>query len=255
MNLKTNNELSFFLQARLGSTRLPNKVLLPFYKQQSILSLLIKRLKLFSNIDLILVTSDLERDNPLIELAKKENIKYYRGSDNDVLKRFIDAANFIGCNDIIRICCDNPFLDLESIQTLISYKKASKCDYISFKINNKPAITTHFGFWSEFVTLDALKKIQNYTDDIFYHEHVTNYIYTNPQKFTLRWINAPTCLCGREDIRLTIDTFNDFKNIQQIYSEIYLNNKNIQIKDIIKYLNNHPEYLLLMKEEIKRNFK
>lgn len=245
--------ISCILQARLGSTRLPNKILLPFYRKECILSIIIDKLRQLPDAEIILATTDNKRDSPLVNMAESHHIKLYRGSESDVLGRFIGAARQYGANKIIRICSDNPFLDLESLRTLLQEGERSNLDYISFLVNGKPTIKTHFGFWAEFTTLDALEKVQATTQESIYHEHVTNYIYTHPDQFRIKWLKTPDILKRRNDIRLTIDTSQDFIEAQTIYKEYITNN--MTIEDLVAYLDKKPEILDKMKEEIKHNSK
>ena len=115
------------------------------------------------------------------------------------------------------------------------------------------AIKTHFGFWAEYVTLEALEKVQALTQESLYHEHVTNYIYTHPQDFKIKWLETPKVLQGREDIRLTIDTQQDFIDAQEIYKH-YVDN-NMTIEDLVSYIDQNPSLLEKMKKEIKQNSK
>lgn len=248
--------IAFIVQARLGSTRLPNKILLPFYKGKSIISLLIDKLLLFKDVKTIVATSSDTVNDPLVQFLKKKEVCYFRGSENDVLDRFIAAAEFYNIDRIIRICSDNPFLELDSLRQLVMRSQNSDADYISFQINGLPSIKTHFGFWTEYVTLNTLKRIREMTSDPLYHEHVTNYIYTNPDKFKIEWLFGPECLKDRDDIRLTTDTLIDFENAREIYNEFC--QKGIfypSIKDIVKYLDTHSNCLKLMKSEILKNSK
>lgn len=248
--------IAFIVQARLGSTRLPNKILLPFYKEKSIISLLIDKLFLFKDVKTIIATSSDSVNDPLVQFLQKKNVLYFRGDENDVLDRFISTAEFYGIDRIIRICSDNPFLEINSLEQIVMRSRNSDADYISFQVNGQPSIKTHFGFWTESVTLDALKKVQEKTSELLYHEHVTNYIYTNPDKFKIEWIPGPECLKNREDIRLTTDTLVDFENAREIYGEFCRKRMPYpSIKDIVTYLDMHSDRLRLMKSEILKNSK
>lgn len=244
---------SFIIQARLGSTRLPNKVLLPFFNEKNIITIIIEKLKRIPNSDIIMATTSCERDQPLVDIANKLNIKSFCGSENDVLKRFIDAAHHFDAKRIVRICSDNPFLDLESMKALVEASEKSECDYISFKVNGKPSIKTHFGFWAEYVTLEALEKVQATTNEALYHEHVTNFIYSHPNDYKIEWLNVPEALQGREDIRLTIDTQQDFIDAQDIYR--HFGNEDTTIEKIINFVDENPYLLTKMKGEISQNSK
>ena len=239
----------------MGSSRLPNKVLLPFYDGKCILDLLVEKLNRIPDIQLIIATSNHPANNVIEEYCKKRHINCFRGSENDVLQRFIDASEAYGAEKIIRVCSDNPFLELNSIQRLADKAANSSADYISFKVNGNPSIKTHFGFWTEYVTLDTLKRIKSITTESLYHEHVTNFIYTHPELFSIEWIDGPECLRDRANIRLTCDTIDDFKNSQEIYRDLCKGNPYPTIVQIVNYLDEHNGYLTKMIEQINFNSK
>lgn len=248
--------ITFIIQARLGSTRLPGKILLPFWRNQSILDLLIEKLKQIPNSRIILATSESPQNNPLEEIANSKHINIYRGNETDVLQRFIDAADKFNANQIIRICSDNPFLELKSIQRLIEFINIHpQYDYVSFNVNGTPSIKTHYGFWTEFVTLNALKKVCSLTDEPLYHEHVTNFIYTHPEHFNFHLLDTPSILTSHDRVRLTIDTETDFTNAQSIYNELNQQTPYPSIEDIIGFLDSHPSYYQTMQQEIAKNSK
>lgn len=249
-------DITFIIQARLGSTRLPGKILLPFYEGKSILTLLIDKLKQFGHTKIVLATSINPVNDPLIAMAEDCEIKYFRGSENDVLRRFIDAADYFKASKIIRICSDNPFLDVDSINRLIDFVTNNyQYDYVSFNVNGTPSIKTHYGFWTEYVTLEALKKVALLTDEPLYHEHVTNYIYTHPESFNFHLLNTPSILLSHDKVRLTIDTESDFNNAQMIYKELVKTSSYPTIEQVIHYLDNHPYYYKTMEQEIHKNSK
>lgn len=248
--------ITFIIQARLGSTRLPKKILRPFYKDKSILDLLIEKLKQVPNTKIILATSTNPINDPLEKIASLNDVNCFRGSENDVLQRFIDAATLYKSEHIIRICSDNPFLELKSIQELIDFANVhQQYDYISFNINGVPSIKTHYGFWTEFVKLSALKKIVSLTDSPLYHEHVTNFIYTHPNNFQFYLLETSSEILSHNKIRLTIDTDTDFKNAQKIYNDLVQKSPYPTIENIIQYLDSHPSYYETMEQEILKNSK
>ena len=207
-------------------------------------------------IPLVLATTTNPSDDRICALAAKHEVPVFRGSENDVLDRFIQAAKQNNFRKIIRVCADNPFLDFAGIQTLITEFGKSDADYFSFQLaGNKPSILTHFGFWTEAVRLDALEKAQKLTSEKLYHEHVTNYIYANPTLFNVQFIPADQLVYSRTDIRMTLDTPEDFEIQQQLYAAISAENPNFGIPEIVSWLDRHPGILELMKAEIKRNKK
>ena len=248
--------IGIIIQARLGSTRLPRKILLPFYQEYSLIEVLLKRLHEIKEVSVIVATSINEIDDELASFLKSKNEIVYRGSEEDVLRRFIDAAVENHINGIVRICSDNPFIDINGIKLLVDKAKESEVDYIGFKINDKPSILTHFGFWGEFVRLDALQKVYATTEiGSPAHEHVTYHIYSSPNEYICEWINAPEYLEGRDDIRLTVDTKEDFQNAQNVYMHTVGNRNNFLLQDVINYLNEHQDIKESMKNNIVNNKK
>ncbi|MBE6335404.1 MAG: glycosyl transferase family 2 [Lentimicrobiaceae bacterium] len=251
------NEIKIIIQARTGSTRLPQKMILPFYENEGIFSLILKRLTSSVKKDnIILATSTNENNDVLVEIAKSYGINYYRGSENDVLQRFIDAAKEFDAYKIIRVCADNPFLDIDFLNFLLDNFENTDYDYMSFMTSNYiPTIKTHYGFWAEAVTLNALKNVKSMTDENLYHEHVTNFIYANPDDFNIKFFNIPEEIDSHNDIRLTIDTKIDFDIQKEIFNKIYKEKPNFNALDVLNFLNENKEYLEIMKEEISKNQK
>lgn len=248
--------IGIIVQARMGSTRLPGKILKKFYGNDTLIETLIKNLHKVENAKVIIATSINSNNDELEEFLKAKGEIVYRGSENDVLDRFIQAAEANNVDGIIRICSDNPFLDWHGVAKLVEKAKSSNADYIGFRINDTPSIKTHFGFWGEFVTLNALKKVEKTTEkDTPAHEHVTIHIYTHPEDYMCEWIDGPAFLQGRNDIRLTIDTPEDMLNAKQIYSDLKSKNDNFSLKDVVEYLDLHKNFKESMLKIINNNQK
>jgi spore coat polysaccharide biosynthesis protein SpsF len=249
------SQLGLILQARTGSTRMPEKVIRPFFRGKSILDLLVEKVQKLG-VPAVLATTVNPSDDRIAELAARHNFPVFRGSENDVLDRFVQAARQFKFDKIIRVCADNPFLDLAGMRKLIDAFENSDADYLGFQLaGNKPSILTHFGFWTEAVRLDALEKAQKTTAEKLYHEHVTNFIYGNPKIFRVQFIPAGPQVFSRTDIRMTLDTPEDFTVQQEIFATISKENPNFGIPEIVSWLDRHPEILEIMKTEIEKNQK
>lgn len=250
-----NMNIGIIIQARLGSTRLPGKILLPFHGEQTIIDILMGKLHQTKASKVIVATTTDPGNDPLIAHLQGHDELVFRGSENDVLDRFINAAEEYHLDGIIRICSDNPFMDPTGINMLIEKAQHSKADYIGFKINGQPSIKTHFGFWGEFVTLEALKKVAATTDDPMAHEHVTIHIYTHPEEYRCEWIDCPDFIQGRNDIRLTVDTQEDFDNARRVYEDLTMTHPGFGLKEIISYIDQHEALKASMKRIITQNTK
>lgn len=247
--------IAIIIQARLGSTRLPRKILREFYGGMTLLETVINNLSKVKGAPIIVATSVNPNNDELEVFLTERGITVFRGSEDDVLSRFIGAAEANGVNGIVRICSDNPFLDWHGVTELIDKAQASDADYIGYRINDTPSIKTHFGFWGEYVTLAALKRVAATTDDKPAHEHVTIHIYTHPKEYKCEWIDCPNFLQGRNDIRLTVDNPEDFENAQGVFKALYELNPDFGLADVVKYIDEHGELLASMKQMIDNNKK
>jgi len=248
-------KFGFVIQARIGSSRLPSKILLPFFEGKSIFDLLIEKLQSNFSLPIILATSQNKENDILEQIASKKGILIYRGSENNVLGRFIFAANEFNIKKIIRICSDNPFLDVAELKTLIHFSENSDFDYVSFIVDKIPSIKTHFGFWTEFVTFQALEKVDSFTSLPLYHEHVTNFIYENPNLFNVHFLEPNKKIFGRKDIRMTLDTEQDFNLLSEIYYKLSNENCDFGIDEILDFLDNNSDYKKQMINQINNNVK
>ena len=248
--------IGIIIQARMGSTRLPGKILKPFYGGKTLLETLLDNLHKVNDIKVIVATSVNKNNDQLESFLRERNELVYRGSENDVLDRFIKAAEENNVDGIVRICSDNPFMDWQGVAKLVEKAKSSDADYIGFRINEKPSILTHFGFWGEYVTLNALKRVYSTTDlGTPAHEHVTFHVYKHPEEYKCEWIAGPDFLEGRDDIRLTIDTPDDLQNALKVYSDLKSKDDNFTLKDVVEYLDAHEEIKQSMMKNIFQNKK
>ena len=174
-------KIGIIIQARSGSTRLHNKMLLPFYKNLTILDIIIQKLKFeLQELPLVVATSTNIKDEKIKQIAENNNVFCYRGNEDDVLRRFIDCAKEYNFDTVIRVCADNPFIEIEYTKNIIKEYIKNPVNYISYCTSNQiPSIKTHFGFFTELVEYFTLCKINDLTKEIKYHEHVTNFIYEN----------------------------------------------------------------------------
>ena len=248
-------KIGIIIQARLGSTRLPRKILKQFYGGKTLLETVISNLQRVEGAKVIVATSVNPNNDELESFLKERGITVFRGSEDDVLSRFIGAAEENDIDGIVRICSDNPFLDWHGVADLIEKAKTSDADYIGYRINDTPSIKTHFGFWGEYVTLEALKRVAATTEEKPAHEHVTIHIYTHPGEYKCEWIESPAFLQGRNDIRLTVDNIEDFENSQKAYSTLFGDNPDFGLEDVVKYIDANDDLRDSMKKMIETNQK
>lgn len=248
--------IGIIIQIRTGATRLPNKVLLPFYESDLLVDVFFQKFHEIKNkYPVIVATTTNPKDDVLVEYANKYGLISYRGSEEDVLQRFIEAASKNNIGVIIRVCGDNPFLSIDYIENLIEeHKRCDTFDYISYQDKNElPTIRTHYGFFSELVKLPTLEKIAMLTGEKFYHEHVTNYIYNHKQDYKIGFLKIP--FEENSKVRLTVDTIEDFSIAKQVYKWFRDTNTSITPENVMEYLTKNTDMLDSMNEQIQQQIK
>jgi len=249
------SKLQFIIQARTGSSRLPAKVSMNFFNNKSILEIIIEKLLYaFPSYQIIIATTKNSDDDSIEAIGDSYSLEVLRGSNDDVLSRFLSIIDDFPCEFICRICADNPFLDVDLLRNLI-LSDYYKYDYVSYSYNKKPVILTHFGFFGELVSSKSLKEISKYTTENKYREHVTNYLYEHPDLFSINLIDIPNILYENNFIRLTIDDIVDFELGKSIYGELIKKNLDINYKNVINLLKSRNDIIPVMKNQIKKYHK
>jgi spore coat polysaccharide biosynthesis protein SpsF (cytidylyltransferase family) len=246
-------KIGIIIQARTNSTRLPNKIILPFNENQNVLEILLKKISDKINIPIVVATSDNPDDSIIEQICSKFNVNCFKGDEHNVLQRFYNCAIEYNFDFVIRICSDNPFIDIEDLEQLINFQNND--DYLSFKIYDIPSIKTHYGFWAERIKTTALERVLNLTKDKLFLEHVTNYIYTYPADFNIKWLENKSISLLNFPIRLTIDTKEDFEIMQNIYSHLKKNNLEMNKINIISHIRDNKTIQKQMLAQIEANSK
>lgn len=226
---------------RLKSERLSKKAVKNICEKPMI-SHLIDRLKTSKNYnELVLCTSTNKEDTPLIEVAKQNKIKYFRGSELDVLLRLKDAAEEFNCQIIVAATGDNPLTDPEYIDKMIKEMQTSNIDFLS-------ALKLPIGTFAYSIKLDSVKKVielKKEEDTEIWGQYFTK---TNIFKTKDLEINPE----HQKKYRLTVDTPEDFKVVEKIYNELYQEGKVFSLSEIIDFLDNHPEITQINQKVIQR---
>lgn len=206
------------IQARMNSSRMPAKVLTPI-AGRALLLRVVDRLRACPLVDRIIVaTTTNEADNQIIDFCELEGLLYYRGEEEDVLQRFLDATRHFDCERILRVCGDNPFLDSELITGQINAFSdgVDYCTYVTAQ--NEPLILKPIGIFVEGVTRSALEVVAHEANAPIYAEHVTMYIYKHPERFKIATLPLPDYV--RPEYRLTVDYPEDVDACEYILSKM-----------------------------------
>ena len=222
------------LQARMGSTRLPNKVLLKI-KGKTLLELYINRVKQSRMIDKIVIATTIKsEDDAIEEIANKLGLDCFRGSENDLLDRYYQCAKEYQADIVVRLCSDDPFVDYQVIDRAIQI----------FKDNHVDFVTNHFeptypeGLDVEVYSIYALEKSWEEAKLLSEREHVFPYIQNHQDQFEI--INF-TQDRDYSHLRWTIDYECDYKMTKVIYDYLYEKKLIFLQEDILQLLEKHPK--------------
>ncbi|MBN2881026.1 glycosyltransferase family protein [Candidatus Woesearchaeota archaeon] len=224
------------IQARSGSSRLPKKVLMKI-EEKEMLSHVVSRVLNSKQIDVVIVATTTQESDNLVEECIKTNhpdVKVYRGSEDDVLDRFYNAAKENNLDTIVRITGDCPVIDWNVIdEIIINYKKGY--DYAS---NVLPVRTYPRGLDAEVFGFNILEWMWKNCTKKSEREHVTTYIRENESKFK---IYCQKSSVDKSNLRWTVDEESDFKLITEIYHQLYPLNNNFGYNDILELFEKNPE--------------
>ena len=223
------------IQARIGSTRLPGKVLKAL-GQGTMLSYVVRRCQLSRRLQgVVLATTEESADDALVDAAKALGIEVFRGSQVDVLDRYVRAATLCGADPILRITSDCPLIAPELIDQVVDEYSQTQSDYISFAGYPRGIADV------DLVTFAALQRAIELTtpEDTYYREHVITYHLDHPDQFKFRMIQAPES-AQRVAYRLCVDEPADLEVIRRICSH-FAPRIDFTLSEILAFLEQHPD--------------
>ena len=224
------------VQARMNSSRLPGKVMRSILGQP-MLKLQLNRIRQANNLDLLVVaTTTQTQDESIARLARKLNILVFRGSQDNVLDRYYQAVQTYQAGTIIRLTADCPLIDPQIIDQAITIFRSKKYDFVT----NTLVDTFPRGMDVEVFSSQTLQSIWRQATSPYDREHVTTYVLSHPDKFHIYNLKA-TAELKRPNLRLTVDEEPDFVLVKNIYKALYRSDPSFSLRDIIKFLDKHPQ--------------
>ncbi len=217
------------IQARMGSSRLPGKVMKPLAGKEVLWHVWhrVRQCRLIDEI--VIATSKGPADQILVDYCKRHGWNVTRGSERDVLERYHQAAVAFAADIVIRVTSDCPLIDPQILTRLIHQFDPQQADYMS---NCFPARSFPVGTDCEIMTFAVLERAQREATSDFDREHVTPYLYTNPDLFRLAGLaNAH----DQSNVRLTLDTLKDYDLLAAIYERYYQPGEIVSLADAVKY--------------------
>ncbi|CCB91439.1 uncharacterized protein MJ1063 [Waddlia chondrophila 2032/99] len=229
-------KVSIIIQARSGSSRLSQKAFAEVCGKP-LLWHVIERAKLSKRIsDIIVATTTRSEDRAILELAKSCNVHAYAGSEEDVLQRYYEAALKNGADVIVRMTGDCPLIHPPTVDAMIALLQEKKADYVCPDPRHRSLETG-----LEVFTMKTLREMHEKAVENYQREHVTLYLREHPESFKIA-LHIPDQIFQRKDIRITVDYLEDLELIRIIYRELYREGEIIDLKKVVEFLDQHPEF-------------
>jgi len=218
------------IQARMGSTRLPGKVIEKI-GGKPLLEILVNRLKKSKYVDDVTIATTKNTEDDAIEiLANDKGINCYRGSEEDVLERFVESSRIFRADVVVRVTGDNPLIDIDLVDTLINVHLTNNLDYTY-------CLDTPLGVSAEIIESKVLEEISKKSELESEREHVTPYIRSHPKDYKVLKFYSNL---RNQNIRLTVDTNEDLTLIKAIYQNLG-DLEDLKISEVVNFLKLNPE--------------
>ncbi len=222
------------IQARTGSSRLPGKVLLPL-RGVPILTHVVERTRRAGLVDEVVVaTTRLAADDAIAALARESGWALWRGSETDLLERYVEAAQANAADVVVRITSDCPLIDPELVDEVVRALSTTGADYAS---NTLEPRTYPRGLDVEAMTTAALQRASAEDTDPTWREHATPYIYRHPELFRLTRVASPE---DHSDHRWCVDTSEDLDLVRRIYDVVQ--SERFGWREVLDLVLAHPDW-------------
>jgi len=232
------------IEARMTSSRLPGKVLMSA-DGKPLLQHMVERIRKAKLVDDIVVATTVNAtDFPIVELCQQLGIKVFRGSEEDVLQRVLDAQASLNSDVIVELTGDCPLIDPEVIDQIIREYLNSDADYVS----NAHVRSYPDGYDVQAFGFNVLKEVSEKTQNKEDREHVSLYIYKSGE-YSLKAVIAEEEIRWPE-LRITLDNKGDYLLIKNILETSVREGKEYNVREVVQYMRKHPELLELQKDSV-----
>lgn len=227
------------IQARMGSTRLPGKVLKPLMGKPMLAFMLERLTRMRAPREIVVATSGESEDDPIAKLCEDLSVLCFRGSREDVLARYREAARWRKAEWVVRLTGDCPLIDPAVVDAVIAEALRDNpdgpCDYVSNTLNR----TFPRGLDVEAFSARALEIAWTEAKDPAEREHVTPFLYRRPERFRLGSVRQAENTAHH---RWTVDTPEDFSLVERIVNALYPVRPDFNQGDILDLLQSHPDW-------------
>lgn len=236
------------IQARMGSERLPGKVMKDLGGKPMIEHTLSRVVASDSVDQVVLATSDKPSEQVMVDYLRNKGWSVFCGDENNVLKRYVDCEAEFGGDIIIRITGDCPFIDFDIIDIVVKYFNINDYDYVRLDVPDSFIRGFDVEVFSKEAMLRVYEKTKSIEGDSPFKEHVTLYMYRHPEEFKVGYVKGSEKY--QKDYRLCVDTQEDYELVKNIYE--HFNNEFAGAGEIVTYLDNNPDIAGINREIIQK---
>ena len=230
-----NKRIVATIEARMTSSRFPGKVLMEACGKP-MLQHMIERLQRVPSLDgIVVATTGNDADVPIVNLAQRMGVGFFQGSEYDVLLRVLHSARAYDIDVIVEMTGDCPLIDPALVEDCIRGYQVAGVDYVSNVLER----TYPRGMDTQVFATEVLADVADRTVDPEDHEHVSIFIYSHPEIYSLKNMPGPPELTN-PGLGLTLDTPEDLELIRRIFETLYPNNPNFTLADILAVLKDNP---------------
>ena len=226
------------VEARMGSTRLPGKTMVPLLGKP-LLYRVLERIRQARTVkEFMVATSVNPADDGIASWCEREGFACHRGSEDNVLERVVEAARTRKATMVVQLGADCPLYDPELIDELVGIFLANDYDYVA----NDMKLTYPEGIDAHVISMAALEEAQAHAKDPRQLEDVPRYIWDHPERFAIFNLEAPSDLLFPE-LRVTVDYPEDLKLVSEIYAALYPQDPRFRTKDVIAFVRSNPHLM------------
>jgi spore coat polysaccharide biosynthesis protein SpsF len=238
-------KIALIVQARMTSTRLPGKVLLPL-GGEPMLARLVQRLRRVRRADAIVIaTTTNASDDAIVALCEHLGVAHHRGSEHDVLSRYAEAAALHQADAVVRVTSDCPLIDPALIDQAIARYRVGDVDCVS----NMLPPSWPYGMAVEVFSVQALAQAHAEARQGAEREHVTPFLYAHPERYRLHNIASPVDLSAQ---RWTVDTPEDYELVQRLFGAVFAAQPDFTLADLQAAMQAHPDWLAINQHIVQK---
>jgi spore coat polysaccharide biosynthesis protein SpsF len=235
------------IEARMGSSRLPGKVLLPALGEPMLLHL-VRRLRAVASLDeIVIATTTNAADQSIVDFAQEHGVACFRGSEDDVLARVIGAGESAQADVVVEITGDCPVIDPDLVEQTIRMFLAHEVDYVS----NSIIRSYPDGMDTQVMSMQALRNSAEMTQDPLDREHVSRFIWQHPERYRIVNLVAPPSLHWPE-LGLTLDEVGDYNLLRKLIETLAPAKPLFGCGDMIAFLRAEPQWLAMNRDVLRK---